>query len=137
MPTDARPVGFAALSAVALIPLAGGCSFIRWESSLESGLAKAAQGQRPALVQFYSALNGDCLEMERQVFTDSEVQQQLEGFVPIRLDCQLNRKLAEQMGVERLPTFFVLRCDGTIAGSHAGKMAADKFNFFLIKYRYY
>ena len=121
-----------------LLPLGGvGCSPVSWEHSFKSGLARAAEEQRPALVMFDALFNRDCGEMDREVFSDPEVRAKLEGFVRIRLNYSLNRKLADQFGVEVLPTFYVLRCDGSMAGSQAGKMDVDKFNFFLIKYRYY
>ena len=126
------------LSTTVLLALGGfGCNSIAWEHSFKSGLAKAAEQQRPALVMFDALFNRDCGEMDRGVFTDPEVRAKLEGFVRIRLNYSLNRKLAGQFGVEVLPTFYVLRCDGSLAGSHAGKMDVVKFDFFLIKYRYY
>ena len=132
-----RPIRFVVWSMVASGPLVAGCGFVPWEYNFELGLQKAARRQQPALVQFYSGLNRDCLEMDRKVFTDPDVRENLKDYVPVRLDYHLNRELADQLGVEALPAFFVFRRDTSIAGSYVGKMDAGKFNFFLIKYRYY
>lgn len=130
--------GFLLSPAAVLLAIGtAGCSSVPWQRSLESGLTKAAQQQRPALVMFDAAFNQDCREMDREVFSDATVREKLDCFVPIRLDYYWNRKLANEMGVEVLPSFFVFRCDRSIAGSHAGKMNAEQFSFFLIKYRHY
>jgi len=130
-----RLVRFAALLVAASTPLVAGCSSVRWGYDFEEGMRKAAQERRRAIVQFYS-LNRACHEMDREVFTEAEVQERMQEFVPIRLDYHLNRRLAEQFGVQVVPSFIVFRPDGQPAGSHAGKMDADKFKFFLITYRY-
>lgn len=114
-----------------------GCGGVHWEYDLERGLQQAAQRQRPALVQFYSAVNRDCLNMDQEVFADPEVQKQLEEYVCIRLDHQLNRDLADRLGVNVVPTCFIFRCDRSLAGSLVGRTDATKFKYFLVKYRYF
>jgi thiol:disulfide interchange protein len=110
---------------------------VAWESSVEKGMNRAAAEQRPALLEFHSAWNEGCRKMDFEVFPDEEVQASLQDYVPIRLDYHLNRDLADQMGVQTLPAFFVFRADGSLAGSHQGVMDADKFSYFLIRYRFY
>jgi len=113
-----------------------GCGSIQWEHSYESGLKRAASQRRRALLQFYSAVDSDCLEMDREVFTNPDVQDMMKNFVAIRLDSVLNRKLAEQLNVQTIPTFVIIRPDRQIAGSASGGMDAEKFRIFLIKYSY-
>lgn len=126
----------ALLLAAMIVGCASGCSSIQWERSFEAGLKRAATQRRRALVQFYSAVDGDCMEMDRKVFSDSDVQDLMHNFVAIRLDSVLNRKLTEQFNVQTVPTFFVIRPDGQVAGSTSGVMDTEKFRIFLIKYSY-
>jgi hypothetical protein len=114
-----------------------GCGSIRWERNLEAGLKRAANEQRPALVMFSSALSQDCFEMDRDVFTDPQIEKTMGGFVPIRLDVVMNRKLSDELGVRTSPSFVVFRPDRSVAGFHEGKMDVARFGVFLIKYRYY
>ena len=44
--------------------------------------------------------------------------------------------MADQFGVQTVPTFVVIRGDLTVAGSVVGKMDADKFRGFLIKHMF-
>jgi thioredoxin-related protein len=114
-----------------------GCGPVHWESSLEAGLSKAANERRPALVMFGSVASPDCMEMDRDVFEDPDVQKVLKLFVPVRLEYVLHGKLAKELGVQTVPTFVVYRPDRTVAGVHEGKMDVHNFTIFLIKYRYY
>ena len=56
------------------IPLVSGCSYVQWERDYNTGLKKAAEQRRRAVIQFYS-MNKDCYEMDREVFSDSDVQE--------------------------------------------------------------
>lgn len=139
MLADVRVTRLVVLLTAGSIPLLAGCSSVRWEHSYEAGLAKAARQRQRAVVMF-DALNPDCLEMDRKVFSDREVQEVMKQYVPIRLDHVLNHKLAERFNVQVAPTFVIVRPDvvrpeGVPVGLHAGKMDATKFKYFLIKYR--
>lgn len=121
----------------ALVVSATGCSTIVWEPGLQAGLQKAARTGKPALVQFHAMFDSECMEMDADVFSDPDVEETMRDYVPIRLDYGWKRDLADRLGVEVLPTFFIFRADGSLAGSHAGKMNAVNFRTFLMKYRYY
>ncbi len=136
MQVNRKLLGPAVLLATLSVVLGSGCSPIHWERGYDSGLKRAARQRRRALVQFYSAVNTDCLEMDRKVFSDPDVQELMHNFIAIRLDSVLNKKLAKQFNVQTVPTFFVIRPDRQIAGSMSGKMDAEKFRIFLIKHSY-
>jgi thiol:disulfide interchange protein len=131
------PCGLWIWMGVASLGLVAGCGSVRWERSLDAGLKRAANEQRPALVMFSSTFSRDCFEMDQNVFTDPQVEQTMAGFVPVRLDLVMNRKLAEELGVRSAPSFVVFRPDRSVAGFQEGKLDAARFGIFLIKYRYY
>src|SRR5687767_4121181 len=108
--------------AFALIGIAGGCSPVRWERSYEAGIQQSVQSGRRALVQFHSHMNSDCREMDDEAFADPDVQRTLQNFVCIRVDDVLDRKLAQQFGVQVLPSFYIIRPDMTVAGQQSGKL---------------
>ncbi len=113
-----------------------GCNAIIWETDLETGMARARQEGRRALVQFHTLASPDCRAMEHEVFADQEVQELMARFVPIRLDAVLNQKLAQQFNVEVVPTFLIVRPDRQLAGIHNGRMSAENFRLFLIRHGY-
>jgi len=120
----------------ALISLLAGCGTIHWEHDYKQAVMRAAQMKKRVLLQFHTAVNTDCMEMERKVFTDPEVQKLLGEYVAVRLDYLLNKRLADDLDVQIVPTFLILRHDGAIVGHHVGKMDQIQFKYFLIKHRY-
>ncbi len=120
----------------AIVAGAAGCGSIQWETSYDRAMRRGIEQRRRVLVQFASTVSTDCREMDLKVFTDSEVQRLTKNFVPVRLDTVLDKKLADHLGVSVVPSFYVIRPDGQVVGSHAGKMDAEKFRIFLIKYSY-
>ena len=124
------------ITIAALVPLLAGCGAIQWEHDYKQAVSRAAQLQKRVLLQFHSNVSQDCMEMERKVFTDPEVQQLMGEYVAVRLDYLLNKKLAGDLDVQVVPTFLILRHDGAIVGHHVGKMDQVKFKYFLIKHRY-
>ena len=125
-----------ALTALATCGLIAGCGSVQWQYSFDKAQRQAAQQRRRMLVEFASAASMDCQEMDAKVFTNAEVRQLMQRFVPVRLDTVFHRDLARQFNVQTTPTFFVIRHDGQIVGSYAGKLDAEKFRIFLIKYSY-
>jgi hypothetical protein len=113
-----------------------GCSPVRWETDYQAGMQEATQGGKRALVMFSSGMNADCRQMDDEVFSDPAVQELLQKFVLIRVGDMMDGGLAQQFGVTVLPSFFVLRPDVTVAGSHAGKMETEKFRYFLINHSF-
>ncbi len=126
-------IGGMVLTACGLIV---GCGSIRWETSYDQGMREAMQKRQRVLLQFASSMNADCREMDADVFPDPEVERLMRSFVPVRLDTVLDRELAKHLGVREVPAFYVIRTDGQVVGSHIGKLDAEKFRAFLIKYRF-
>ena len=118
-----------------ILPTLSGCSSVAWERNYQAGLQQAVQQRRRALIQFMSAWNAETHEME-EVFADPKVQHLIANFVPIRVDAVMDKTLADQYGVQALPTFFVVRPDLTVAGTAVGRMDADRFRMFLIKHTF-
>ena len=75
--------------------------------------------------------------MDRTVFTDGEVRKLMRQFVAVRLDPVLHKRLAATWEVQEVPSFVVIRPDGSVGGKHDGKMTAEEFRFFLINHVYY
>lgn len=135
-PTCFRLKRWATLTVVTGCGLMAGCGSVRWEMDYARGLREAVQHRRRALIQFHSGASADCRDMDFNVFTNAKVQETIKEFVPIRLDIWLNRDIARQYGVERVPAFIVVRPDGSVAGAHVGKLDEERFRVFLIRHRY-
>ncbi len=119
-----------------LLILAGGCGSVLWEPGYEPARQKAVREQRRLLVAFVSGFNEDCGRMDREVLADGDIRRLIGEYVPVRLDTALHPRLAEQYGVDRLPAFYIVRPDGSVAGCRSGVMDVETFRAFLIRNRY-
>lgn len=130
----ARTLAVAVL--LALSGLVAGCGAVRWETSYDTGMRQAMEQRRRVLLQFVSTVSPACTDMDLHVFTDSEVRRLMKNFVPIRLDTVIDKDLTRHFNVPTTPAFYVIRPDGQVVGSQIGKLDAEKFRTFLIKYSY-
>ena len=131
-----NPIRLSTGAIVLLMALAGGCSQVKWEHSLDDGLQRASVTGRRALIEFYSPFNNQCQQMENEVFSDPEVQKIMGRYVIIRVNRALNKKAAENFNVVVLPTYVVLRPGPNgmeVVGQRVGLMDKETFRLFLIK----
>jgi len=116
------------LSYAAVIAGVGGCGGVQWHSRLDPGLKRAAALKQLVLVQFRTALTDDT---DRTLFSNPEVIKALNDFQCVRLEYLLNKPLADEWGVTVVPTYLVLRPDGSLVDRRAGQMDPDNFRAFL------
>ncbi len=131
-----NPIHLGTAIMVLLVTLATGCSQVEWEHSLDKGIQRASVTGRRALVEFYSPFNNQCQQMEKEVFSDPEVQKIMGRFVLIRVNRDLNKQAAENFNVVVLPTYIVLRPGQNgmeVVGQRTGLLDKETFRLFLIK----
>jgi hypothetical protein len=126
----ARPLTLAAAGLVALVGAAG-CSGVQWHSRLEPALERAARLQQLTLVQFRTLADRDSVEADQRLFTNPEVVKALKDFQCVRLDAVFHKQLADAWGVNVVPTYLILRPDGTLVDRRSGPQDPDEFRAFL------
>lgn len=102
-----------------------------WANNYEAGLAQSVQSQAPLLISFYLEGCALCDVMERDVLTDRDVQRTLNRFVPVRLNVEQNRELANQLQVLGTPTFSIISPEGKLIRSCEGYRSVTAFLDFL------
>jgi hypothetical protein len=115
---------------------ATGCGSVPWRYDFEDGLRTAAEQRRRAVVLFTAADNADSREMDFRTFSDAKVQAMMREFVPVRLDYYFNRSRADRLGIDKVPSLVVIRPDGSVAGTHSGKLSPEDLRLFLAKNRF-
>src|SRR5262245_19802849 len=72
----------------------------------ETGMADARSKKLPLLVYFHTTWCSWCVEMENKVFTDDEVSDKSNFFVPVRLNCdrRAGQAVADRYQVTSYPT---------------------------------
>lgn len=108
-----------------------GCGGVWWHDRLEPTLQRAAATRQLVLVQFRTLADPTCIEADSILFSDNDVIQAVKDFQCVRLDYVLNRELADQYGVTVVPSYVVLRPDGSVIDRRSGRIDPDAFRAFL------
>lgn len=86
-----------------------------WISSYSEARSRADQLNMPLLIHFHAWYCGPCQRMNREVFSSSSVQSELqEGLVAVEVDVTQDQELARQYGVSTVPRDVVVFPDGTV-----------------------
>ncbi len=93
---------------------------IAWKASMHQAQQEAQRTGKPILVKFHATWCGACKQLASQTLTKPAVVAESKKWVALQVDIDKSPKLAQQYGVEALPTVAFLRPDGTLATSFVG-----------------
>jgi thioredoxin-related protein len=118
--------------AFALCVAPAGCGGrLPWRSDWQRALAEAQFEHKPSVLMFSAALCPRCWKMDKEVFTDPKVREELANYQLVRIDFLTHRNEAEQFEFTGTPSFVVYSATGRILGKYAGAMDAQAFLRFL------
>jgi len=106
-------------------------SAVAWEADLDAARQKAAAESRPILVEFTADSCAACRMMDRDVFSQQEAAEAMGDFIPVRLEMNSHRAVAQEYGVTGMPTFLVFSPDGRLVTAQVGAVPLRYFLLFL------
>ena len=96
---------------------------LNWETNLEHARQQAAASGRLVLVHFSAPWCTACRKMEQEVLSHPAVQAAIAAdYVPVRLNVDHNRIVAQRYGISSLPTDIVIAPDGRLLERQPGFM---------------
>ncbi len=131
----ARPI----LSLVAVILLAPCLSAeepatIRWETDLLKARAQAQKTNRPLLIVFGADWCTFCKKMEASTLQDPSMIRDInEYFVPVHLDFDAQKRVAEALEIKSIPCSIVLSVDADVLARHDGFAKVPEYRTTLAK----
>ncbi len=102
-----------------------------WGTDFTAATRVAAEEHRNILVAFYMPGCVYCDMMDRSVLPAAEVRAAIKGFVPVRVNMEEERELANRVGVMGAPTYAVLDARGNLLTKAEGYQPVDRFVRFL------
>ena len=106
---------------------------ILWQKDFKAAAAEAYRSSRPMLIYVGASWCGACNRMKQTTLSDPAVVGMVNlHFVPLYVDADTSKKLAEQLGVQALPTTLVLSPTGELMDRMRGYKPAKDFAANLV-----
>jgi YHS domain-containing protein/thiol-disulfide isomerase/thioredoxin len=103
-----------------------------WHADLDQARAEAERLNRPILVHFGASWCAPCQKMERSVFNQRSVIDQLQNaVVGLKVDVDKQPQLARRFGVDRFPTDVVLEPNGRRILESTGYRSAQEYTALI------
>lgn len=120
---------FAALIAVTVVSRVNdpGEERIPWRTSLVDARAESQAQDKPVLLYFTADWCGPCQTMRRTTWSNPDVEQAMQDFVPVKIDIDDQPAIAQQYGIRSVPTYAVLNGDGRPVRASMGAIPPDEF----------
>lgn len=101
---------------------------IKWRSDYDAARKEAKDKSLPLLIDFMTKTCFWCDELDRKTFSDGAVIRSLnEKFIPLKVDAEVERGLANLLGIQAFPTVVMASPDGKILNTVQGFQDAAKF----------
>jgi thiol:disulfide interchange protein len=104
---------------------------IPWRKTLAEAKREAVASHRPVLAYFTASWCPPCQRLKRETWPDAKVQSALDRFVPVKIDVDEYRDLAQEFGVTGIPRMQVIQPDGTLGASRVGFIGPDELTRWL------
>ena len=93
---------------------------IPWRPDLATTQTEARKRHKAVFAYFTASWCGPCQQMKSTTWADNAVKGAMEKFVPVKIDVDASRALAEQYRVDGIPAFFVIAETGQVLRRSSG-----------------
>lgn len=110
------------------LAFAQGATEVQWRHEYNAARKEAETKGLPILLDFYTDNCVYCDKMDNTTYRDPKVLALLNGrFIPLKIDANRDRKLAEMLGIAQFPTMLLAGADGKIVDTMIGYMEVPQF----------
>lgn len=95
-------------------------SHASWLTSYEDAQKMALTTNRFIIIDFWATWCAPCLEMDKNVWNDDQLEETLQGFVKLKIDIDANRELASKYGVNGIPNILIIDANGKVVHNVLG-----------------
>lgn len=107
---------------------------IRWETDLLKAREKALRAEKPILIVFGAEWCTFCKKMEHTTLAEKEMVRRINaGFIPVHLDFDKTKPVAEALKVKGIPSTIVLSTDADVLSRKDGFAKSKEYREMLNK----
>jgi thiol:disulfide interchange protein len=99
---------------------------VPWREDIAAASAEAETHGRPLMLYFTASWCPPCQRMRGTTWADASVEAALREYVPVRVDIDQHPGLANEFQIESVPSFVLIRPDGTVRAT-SGFQSAGEF----------
>lgn len=85
-----------------------------WLTSLEDAQKIALSSNKLILVDFWATWCGPCKRMDSESWSKEDIKVLMKNYVPVKIDIDRNRGIAQKYGVQGIPYIFILDGNGKV-----------------------
>ena len=105
-----------------------------WLTNLEQAQKLALSTDKLILVDFWASWCGPCKRMDKESWSDPEIQKMMQDYIPVQIDLDRNQRDAMKYGVRSIPYIFIIDGNGEVVYQSLGYMKKDQVKEVLQKY---
>jgi len=83
----------------------GAKEIIPWRTDLAAATEESRASGKPLLIYFTASWCGPCQSLKHTTWADSQVEEAMRSYIPVKIDIDEHRDLAQQYQVNAVPTF--------------------------------
>ena len=104
----------------------GGKEIIPWRLDLDFAKVEATRAHKPLFVYFTASWCGPCQQLKRTTWADAKVEAKLRRYVPVKVDIDAFKQLAESYRINSVPTLIIMNAEGETIKRIEGAMRPDE-----------
>jgi thioredoxin-like negative regulator of GroEL len=130
-------IWFILLLGAALVAIAGvgrfmsGQDRIPWRDDFAAANRESVAVHKPVFAYFTAAWCEPCQSLRHTTWADAAVAKALSAYVPVKIDIDAHPDLAARYAPDAIPTFVVLKEDGSVVKSETGVLMPEEFLTWL------
>lgn len=105
-----------------------------WMTSLEDAKKMAVATNKLILVDFWATWCGPCKRMDSESWSKDEVKELMNNYIPVKIDIDSNRSLAQKYGVKGIPFIFIMDANGEVIFQEMSYKDKNQVKRLLNKY---
>ena len=106
-----------------------------WYTDFDTAQKVAIASNKLILVDFWADWCGPCKRMDQDVWSEEDIKNVMENYVPLRVDFDTQRRLANQYGVRGIPFVAIIDANGKVLHNNLGYTDKNQTLKVLEKFR--
>jgi len=87
-------------------------NMVQWSEDFTGSMARAVREKKPAIIEFFTTRSFMSKYLEEKTYPDPRVQAVLKSYIPLRINAELKKDLANRYNVKWYPALLILNENG-------------------------